>query len=361
MEGGCNTTKAYWNTTRFLENKQQIAVLQHMNTGLCATVMRCDIIKNKKLGIEYCDKNVNFPEMSLKNIQRSAMVRLWPCKDKFKLAQSWRQRLDCSPSCTVNMEENDVCDPECNTEKCNMDNQMCVSKSPTPPTESPTNSPSINPTNSPTNNPSINPTQNPSSLSPTNNPSYNPTSNPSYNPSNSPSNNPTSNPTNNPTRYPSPPSNNPSYNPSLSPSLSPSVVLPQPFNYLWILLLLVLLYLLCCIPIKYVKQKKEEIKDLEKNEIVEIEIINQHTIKPENMPEYMNTIPPPLPSVPNVPRSRTINKEIDIHNKVWEKKVIGKTVSFTRNKDNYGKADIPAEHLDRVVNELKERSSLKKI
>jgi hypothetical protein len=368
--------KEHWKTIYFLNNSEQISSIEHRRTKLCMTVMRCDLIYNTKLKISFCDKDVLYPER--KKFRKTAMIRLWPCwysvggNVKDKRAQTFKNRLDCAVGCDANLQDNDVCDPACNNDQCLLDNGNCISKAPTPPTESPTNSPSINPTNNPSESPSINPTRSPSSVSPTNNPSFNPTHNPSNIPSSNPSNSPSNNPTRNPTRYPSPPTNSPSYNPSLSPSLSPSVVLPQPFNYLWLLLLLLLLllYLLCCIPIKYVKnaftkkeedkkEEEEEIKDLENSEIVEIEIINQNTIKPENMPEYMQVTPPP--PAPPPPALRTINKEIDIHNKVWEKKVIGKTVSFTRNKDNYGKADIPAEHLDRVVNELKERSSLKKI
>lgn len=368
--GGCNTPLAFWNTTRFLDNQLQVSVLQHVGSGLCATVMRCDLIINKELKIEYCDKKVNEPAKSLEQIQKSAMVRLWTCwfapkgNKANRIAQTWRQREDCVPGCGADLQDNNKCDPVCNTEQCNMDNGMCLSKSPTPPTRRPTFSPSLNPIPMPSINPSINPTSNPSkrpSINPSNNPSHNPTNNPSNNPSKRPSNRPSRIPSVNPTLSPSTkrPSRNPSRNPSFSPTKSPtSQVVAYVLPWWWILLG-VLLFLCCCcfVPIYYRKKKQELDKDEEevikvvKREKTPSPIIKEEeTVKEVELEDF--ELPPPA-----IPTKRTIRKEVDPNNNNYIKEQVGRTISFRKNANEYKEEEIPAENLEKVINEIK---SLKK-
>jgi hypothetical protein len=375
--GGCNTPLAFWNTTRFLDNQLQVSALQHVASGLCATVMRCDLIINEKLKIEYCDKKVNEPAKSLDQIQKSAMVRLWTCwfapkgNKANRIAQTWRQREDCVPGCDAVLQDNTVCDPVCNTEACNMDNGYCNSKSPTPPTRSPTFSPSINPTNNPSTNPSINPTSSPSvnpSVQPTTNPSINPTKSPSNNPSRIPSNNPSNKPTLIPSFAPTTkrPSTNPTRNPSFSPTKSPTSQVGTMFPWWWILLGILLLLCCCfcipvyCIPVYYRGLKQAPPPDEE--EVIRVikrdptpkstpprdptPIMEEALIKEVELEEF--ELPPPA-----IQPRRTIRKEVDPNNNNYVKEKVGRTISFRKNGNEYQETEIPAENLDKVVNELK--------
>jgi hypothetical protein len=379
MEGGCNTTRAFWNTTKFLDNALQIAPLIHVPTRLCATVMRCDIIKNAKLGIEFCDKTVNFPATELKHLQKSAMIRLWTCSPKFKLAQTFRQREDCVPGCDANLQDNDFCDSVCNTPLCGNDNGWCNSQSPTPPTRSPTNSPSTTPTANPSGNPSTTPTSNPS-RNPTDHPTNNPTRIPSRAPSSSPSHRPSRSPSISPSTSPSisptfhVPTSNPSRSPSSNPTKSPTTTLAAAaavFPWWWIVIGVLLLCCFCCV----VKQPKKKETHSGYEEEPDIEVLE--TVKYEETPPASPTPPVPLLvetpiyeviyEVEELPK-RVIRKEVDSTDKNYErteeykevKGEIKKTVSFQRQKNiEYKEKDVPADKLDNVINELK--SSLKKI
>lgn len=372
MEGGCNTTRAFWNTSKFLENAEQVAVLQHVATGLCATIMRCDLIYNKQLKIEYCDKDVYYPETSLKNMQRSAMIKLWPCSPRFRMAQTFRQREDCVPGCDAILQDNIECDPVCNTPLCNDDNGWCDSQSPTPPTGSPSLSPSLAPTSS---SPSLRPSSKPSnrpSVSPSNNPSHTPSANPT---TESPTSIPTGSPSRGPSSNPTPPSISPSVSPSYFPTTSPTaspanndtvlLVIVAEWDKRWLLFLLLLL-LCCCCPIFYMRRKKEEPPPPpeEEEEIGLEEFLSETNPEKPFRPDSDSPIvevevervelnEAMLPNVDAIKlrKGGSLVRVVDTTNKNYTR--IEGTNSFRFVTDKYGPEEIPSENLDRVVEQIK--------
>lgn len=310
-KGACNESVAFWNTTRFLENKKMEASIQHLRTKWCATVMHCVMIYNKQIKQSYCNKDYKKPERSGK-FQATSIVRLWPCwwtalgNIRDRDAQTFRNRLDCSVNCTVNMVGDGKCDQACANAICELDGGDCVSSSPTMPTESPTLSPTFSPTGAPSNAPSSNPSSNPTRLPttvPTSSPSERPTNSPTtQSPTNIPSRQPSGNPSRNPTNPSSSPSVSPSGNPSYSPSTNPTInaTIPPPLLlaatttstmewWWWIIIsILALLLLCCCCCCFYALRKRRAPPPKEKDE--------EQVIKPPTpRPEYKPGDNPPSP------------------------------------------------------------------
>lgn len=380
IKKGCVSSEVYFNLTRLNQNKEMSGQIQHLKTKLCLTVMKCLIIVNN--GRRFCDKSINIPERS-GVFQDTSYIKLWPCffnPTRGNLmdikAQTFRNRLDCVPGCTVNMQDNDKCDDACNTPLCDMDNGLCNTQSPTPPTRSPSNNPSVSPTLHPTSIPTVSPSETPTNNPTTSTPTKSPTTSPSAIPSQSPTNLPSINPSFRPSNKPSiAPSHSPSKSPSASPTrantTSPAilVVAATGSNLLWLLLLLLIL---CCIPFCFWYRRNKDKKDsLDEEEIVE-------TIKHETPPvvETPLALPTPSPKIQTPPLSpelyeaempvftlpppRTIKKEIDVNNTNWIREG-DKKVSFRKStSNNYKETDIPAETLDVVLKELLQKQSISK-
>jgi hypothetical protein len=153
--------------------------------ALCLTVMTCDA----PVGTDFCNPESEVIAWDVVNnverdLRRGAYLRLRPCYNNggnplFVKVQKWRARLDCAVGCLPQMQDDDVCDPECNNAACNWDNTVCLTKAPTPPTTTPTrrgetpqptilttssptfvltNAPSSKNTKSPSQNPTMSPT-----------------------------------------------------------------------------------------------------------------------------------------------------------------------------------------------------------
>lgn len=154
-----NSSYGKWDLTPWKVNLTQSGPLRILNgkKDLCLTVMDCQAD-----GKGFCNELSTDPATDQSGepdgLKPGAYLRLAPCYDSpdgfayQSIIQRWKNRFDCAPGCTPFLQFNDRCDQVCNNKACNFDEEFCVTKSPTPPTNRPSKSPTQKPTiaNSPT-------------------------------------------------------------------------------------------------------------------------------------------------------------------------------------------------------------------